>query len=269
MSSGVLPVCVVTFDAPAGQLAQLQRSLDLAGRAIAPALALHVVDHGAVSAWPRPPALRLPSQGNPGFAAGMNRLLRAAFARPEVERALCLNPDAVLHPRALAELLAVARDQPAALVEARQFPEEHPKPYDPRTLETPWASGACLLIPRSTFAALGGFDERFFLYAEDVDLSWRAREAGYPVLHAPRALVGHPVQGRAADASRERHLYLSARALAAKWGHARFRRWAEGRLLRAGLVGSRADLPRLEPPAGRRSPAADFGHRLTFAQARW
>ncbi|WP_027331169.1 glycosyltransferase [Marinimicrobium agarilyticum] len=41
--------------------------------------------------------------------------------------------------------------------------------------EVDWASGACLAFRADTFEALGGFDERYFLYYEDVDICWRAR----------------------------------------------------------------------------------------------
>jgi GT2 family glycosyltransferase len=45
-----------------------------------------------------------------------------------------------------------------------------------------WASGALFLCRRSEFAAVGGFDPRFFLYFEDRDLAARYRSAGYPIL---------------------------------------------------------------------------------------
>ena len=57
-----------------------------------------------------------------------------------------------------------------------------------------WVSGACLLVRREVFEALGGFDESFFMYVEDVDLCRRAREAGYAVIFEPGARVEH-VQG--------------------------------------------------------------------------
>ena len=54
-----------------------------------------------------------------------------------------------------------------------------------------WLSGACLLIRRSAFDAVGGFDDRFFMYFEDVDLSERLALAGYRVLYVPTASVHH------------------------------------------------------------------------------
>ena len=55
----------------------------------------------------------------------------------------------------------------------------------------PTISGACLYMGRDDFHALGGFDERFFLHVEDVDLCWRARRMGGCVLFAPAATVVH------------------------------------------------------------------------------
>mgnify|MGYP004726753519 CR=1 FL=1 len=55
--------------------------------------------------------------------------------------------------------------------------------------------GAFLMIRRDLFAALGGFDERFFVYFEDVDLCVRARAAGLSVRHVAGASAAHLGQG--------------------------------------------------------------------------
>ncbi|MBI3242596.1 MAG: glycosyltransferase family 2 protein [Chloroflexi bacterium] len=52
-------------------------------------------------------------------------------------------------------------------------------------------SGAAFAIRRETFAALGGFDEDFFLYMEDTDLSWRARLAGWRNWYTPDSVIRH------------------------------------------------------------------------------
>ncbi|MHB1974089.1 MAG: glycosyltransferase family 2 protein [Acidimicrobiales bacterium] len=66
-------------------------------------------------------------------------------------------------------------------------------PGEPRggCREAGWVSGACFMARRSAFESLGGFDERYFMYAEDVDLCWRARRAGWSVLYEPAASVVH------------------------------------------------------------------------------
>jgi GT2 family glycosyltransferase len=62
----------------------------------------------------------------------------------------------------------------------------------------PWVTGCCLLVRRSCLQDLGGFDERFFLYYEDVDLCRRARARGWSVWYDPtlRAVHYHPVHDR-------------------------------------------------------------------------
>ncbi len=54
-----------------------------------------------------------------------------------------------------------------------------------------WISGACLLVRRSAFEAVGGFDERFFMYGEDIDLCRRFSERQWQVRYCPEAAVVH------------------------------------------------------------------------------
>ena len=65
-----------------------------------------------------------------------------------------------------------------------------------------WVSGSCFLARRSALEELGGFDEAYFMYAEDMDLCWRAHQAGWGVGFAGAAAVTH-VQG----VSTARHPY--------------------------------------------------------------
>jgi GT2 family glycosyltransferase len=58
-------------------------------------------------------------------------------------------------------------------------------------VEVPWATGCCLLVRRACWQELGGFDEDFFLYYEDVDLCRRARATGWTVWYAPGLQVTH------------------------------------------------------------------------------
>ena len=57
-----------------------------------------------------------------------------------------------------------------------------------------WVSGACFLARRAVLDQIGGFDDGYFMYLEDVDLCWRTGEAGWRVRYEPTARVTH-VQG--------------------------------------------------------------------------
>jgi N-acetylglucosaminyl-diphospho-decaprenol L-rhamnosyltransferase len=65
-----------------------------------------------------------------------------------------------------------------------------------------WVSGACFVVRRRAFDEVGGFDESYFMYAEEVDLCWRLHRGGWRVAYAPAAEVVH-----AQGVSTERHPY--------------------------------------------------------------
>ena len=54
-----------------------------------------------------------------------------------------------------------------------------------------WVSGAFFVMPRDVFESVGGFDERFFMFAEDMDLCWRVRERGLGIAAVNEAVVTH------------------------------------------------------------------------------
>ena len=126
---------------------------------------------------------------NMGFGTGNNR----AAAMGDGEFIFCLNADTSVYPDTLKELMTeIEQSSPdVGLWELRQFPYEHPKYYAPLTRDTTWSSGACMVLRRSLFEELGGFDENIFLYAEDVDLSWRVLAAGYRLIYVPKAVINH------------------------------------------------------------------------------
>lgn len=60
-----------------------------------------------------------------------------------------------------------------------------------------WVSGACVLVRRALLEQLGGWDEGFFLYSEDVDLCRRMRDAGFDIRYEPEAPAVHATGGSA------------------------------------------------------------------------
>ena len=177
---------------------------------------------------------------NVGFGSGVNRGLAVLAGEPEDRPwVLISNPDLVLHAGALPALVRALADHPSwALVGPRiftedgdvypsvrcfpsftdaaghallaQFRPDNPftRRYNPGTppgdavSEAGWVSGSCFLGRRSALEELGGFDEAYFMYAEDMDLCWRAHQAGWGVGFAGTAEATH-VQG----VSTARHPY--------------------------------------------------------------
>lgn len=64
-------------------------------------------------------------------------------------------------------------------------------PIDRGLLDVDWVAGMFVLFPSDAFRSIGGFDERYFLYYEDVDLCRRLHAAGRRVLYEPRSEVIH------------------------------------------------------------------------------
>ncbi len=157
---------------------------------------------------------------NTGFGEGHNRL--AAGCRSDF--LLFVNPDTLVTACFFDRMIEVF-DRDIGIVEGRQTPIEHPKDYDVDTFETDWSSGACMMIPSALFIELGGFDsDTFWMYCEDVDLSWRVKAAGYKTLYQPNAPVFHPKrlskEGRWIPTPTERRISAEvALLLAYKWGN--------------------------------------------------
>jgi GT2 family glycosyltransferase/SAM-dependent methyltransferase len=260
-----IAVGVVTYN---NRAAELNRCIASARAALARAGGagrILLVDNGAPSALPEG-VEQLETAGNVGFGAAHNRLMKAAFD-DGADLYVPTNPDGAYHPDCLG---AIARMHVAhggqALIEACQFPAEHPKVYDPVTFETAWASGACLAIPRVLYETVGGFDDIFFMYCEDVDLSWRARANGFAVLLNPTALFLHAVTNRTHNPRLWPMMLESGNALARKWGNAGFEAWTVEQLAAIGRKPPSA-VPAPVAPEWRDIP--DFSRHFSFSSARW
>ena len=119
------------------------------------------------------------------------------------------------------------------------------RPVPGRPLAVDWLSGACLAVPRKAFLALGGFDEHFFVYNEDMAYGRRVREAGLGLRLRTDVLVPHqgtgsgearPLMFRVRGASMSQYLQRHQRPAALaltraaltggtglRWVHARLR----------------------------------------------
>lgn len=166
------------------------------------------------------PSVRLMIQDqNTGFARGNNLAIAAASA--ESKWIALLNPDAFAEPRWLEALLAAAKTYPkfemfgSKLVNAADQAVQdgggdayhmsglvwrmgHGVPVsntveDAREVFSPCAAAA--LYRRSILQAIGGFDEDYFCYVEDVDLGFRLRLAGYRCLYVPQSVAHHVGSG--------------------------------------------------------------------------
>ncbi|HEX7293668.1 MAG TPA: glycosyltransferase [Solirubrobacterales bacterium] len=160
------------------------------------------------------PGVRLVlGEENVGYGTAANRALATGTAET-----ICVsNADVLPAPGALAVLAAATRDEPRAGMVAPAFDDDagyHAElpgrlailgqtfagsfmrravasPPAGQTLEIGQPSGACFAMGRETWERLGGFDEDFHLWYEDVDLAKRSREAGCRNLVVGSARVGH------------------------------------------------------------------------------
>lgn len=164
---------------------------------------------------------------NRGFAAGNN----AALATTTARHVLLLNPDTETHPGAFAALLDFMDAHPGCGIlgpqvlnpdgslqySCRRFPTLEAglfrntplgklfpgnkatrdyllkdTPHD-APMRVDWVSGCAMLIRREVLDTVGALDEQFYMYEEDVDLCYRAREAGWDVWYNPAAVVTHAI----------------------------------------------------------------------------
>jgi GT2 family glycosyltransferase len=204
-SAQLLPACL---DSLQGQL---------------PGLELFVVDNGSTDGsldyLRRRAVPHLPLPHNVGFAAAINLGVR----RTRAAAVLVLNADAVLEPGCLATLQAALVDEPglagvqprilqlggelgpidsapvysagmALTRDGRAFERgagEGQRPELLRRGEIFGVCGAACMLRREAFLGLGGYDESYFAFYEDVDLNVRARIAGWRFAYVPEAVAWH------------------------------------------------------------------------------
>jgi N-acetylglucosaminyl-diphospho-decaprenol L-rhamnosyltransferase len=179
---------------------------------------------------------------NVGFARANNQAMQAASG----EYFLLINTDAFAAPGSIDQMLALAQSQPqAGIVGARLvnpdgsfqasyvdfpglaqefmilsglgrkiygpwYPNHASQPADPARC-VDYVQGACLLVRRQAYEAVGGMDEGYFMYAEEVDWCRSMRQAGWQVWYQPAASVMHVggASSRTRAVQRETDLYIS------------------------------------------------------------
>ena len=190
---------------------------------------------------------------NVGFGAAHNQALKASTAR----HLLVLNSDARVAPGTLKTLVDYLDANPrAAIVGPKlRYPDDRVQPSrrrfpqlatfflestqlqrflpsnaildryyvadrsDSDEQEVDWLVGACLAIRTRAAADLGLFDERYFMYSEEMDLCRRYKAAGWRITYLPRAEVGHleGASSRQNLLARDRHFQHSKLAYIEKW----------------------------------------------------
>jgi N-acetylglucosaminyl-diphospho-decaprenol L-rhamnosyltransferase len=165
----------------------------------------------------------VPLAGNPGFGAAVNAGVDRA-RELGAQTVVLLNPDAVLPMTALDGLVAAVADDPRALVcplvedagGAVWFAggsldwadgRTRTRGVDVTTVEHPWVTGACLAFSLALWDEVGGFDDRYFMYWEDIDLSHRVQAAGGRLVVRRDLVATHLVGGTQAGEGKS-DLYL-------------------------------------------------------------
>jgi GT2 family glycosyltransferase len=229
--------------------AELRRALESIDREAAGSWEGIVVDNASTDGSERTvgefsSARLLRNPKNVGFGRGVNQAVAACTA----DRILIMNPDCQLMAGALPPLMAVLDADPRCAVAAPRILDPDGSPQgnargDPDmltglfgrtstlrrslsglevarrnvvTADAPsnvdWVSGACMLVRREALAAVGGFDERYFMYWEDADLCRRLRDRGYTIRYVPGSTAVHQVghSSRTARAASIRAFHDSA-----------------------------------------------------------
>lgn len=270
-ADGRVSVVTVTYS-PGPTLAGFIESVR---RSTVPVSSIIVTDNGSTDGAPEAAAQLdgvrlLRTGGNLGFGQAANLGVRES----DTEWVLVANPDVVLRADAIAELLAAADRWPRAGalgplirgVDGTIYPSARALPSlgrgighalcgwwwpgNPWTVayrreneelverSSGWLSGSCMLLRRDAFDSVGGFDAKYFMYFEDVDLGERLGRAGWLNVYVPSAEATH-LGGHSTSQHRSRMLIEHHRsALTYLSGRYPGVRWAPLRLaLRVGLRG--------------------------------
>jgi N-acetylglucosaminyl-diphospho-decaprenol L-rhamnosyltransferase len=201
-------------------------------------------------------ATLIEAQENLGYGGGAN--LGISTLAPSIDRVLISNPDVVVEPGVLGALAAILEHNPrvgavgprvrnadgSTYPSARSLPSLRSgvghalfagvwpgNPWSARyhadrgdeseDREAGWLSGACVMVRRTAFESLGGFDESFFMYFEDVDLGYRLGKEGWLNVYHPAVAVTHT--GAHSTRSQPEQMVRAHHASAARYLDRRYR----------------------------------------------
>jgi len=192
-----------------------------------------------------PTARVIANPANVGFTRANNQALAIAQGR----YLFLLNPDTELYPGALQTLFAYAEQHPrvgiigprlfygdgspqssrrrfptlaTAFFESTRLQQWFPRhaaitryymldTRDDETQEVDWVNGAAMFVRRQVYEQVGGFDEQFFMYSEELDWCYRTQRAGWQIIYLPTAQVTH-YEGKSSEqavAARDIHFHSS------------------------------------------------------------
>jgi N-acetylglucosaminyl-diphospho-decaprenol L-rhamnosyltransferase len=226
VSDGLTVVTVTYSPGP-----HLDRFLATLSHATERPVTVIMADNGSTDGAPEEAVQRYPNArllrtgGNLGYGTAVNRAV--AEVTPESEFVVVANPDVQWGPSSIDVLLEAAERWPRAgslgplirdpdgsvYPSARHLPslirggmhavvgpfwkanpwtaEYRQERTEPSERPVGWLSGSCLLLRRSAFDEVSGFDERYFMYMEDVDLGDRLGKAGWQNVYVPSAEILH------------------------------------------------------------------------------
>jgi GT2 family glycosyltransferase len=230
-------------------------------RATYPALEVLVVDNaspdgsGARLRERFPQVEHITAPHNGGYTAGNNRGFDWVLARGDVKYVVVLNDDTIVVALCIERLVSAAEETGAAAVAPQMFYDEEPdvvwyaggsvshtrlmcthfgenrpRVTHQKRMRVSFICGCCFLWRVDVLREIGGFDESFFTYAEDLELSIRLARGGYAMLYEPAATLLHRIT-RGAPATprqirlRDRNRRRIARRHYGLMGRLRFAAW--------------------------------------------
>lgn len=204
----------------------------------------------------------LTTQQNLGFTGGNNYGLKQALSK-NYDYYLCLNNDVQVDPDFLSNMISYQQSNPSVgLVAPKMYfapgYEYHKSRYSKKDLgnviwfaggkidwnniycthigidevdvgqydniiHPDYLTGCCLLITKKLINKIGTFDHNYYLYLEDADLSYRAKQAGFLISYLPSAKIWHYNSGSSGANSDLHHYYLTRNRLYFGFRYASFR----------------------------------------------